>query len=124
MFHTDPVTAELVTKPLVSGAVAAVADRYWFSGDMSSSLAFGTAVAVGVAGADLVGRYALKNETLVHKSIETRALEVVGGTTLALVADRYVFEKNRMYEVPQRVGAVIASEILGEYLTETFIGMR
>jgi hypothetical protein len=124
MFHADPVTAELVTKPLVSGAIAAIADRYWFYGNMSTAAAFGAATAVGVAGADLLGRYALKNETLVHKSIETRAMEVVGSSALALMADRYVFEKDRTYEMPQRIGAVIASEVLAEYVVDSFIGMR
>lgn len=124
MFHADPVVAELVSKPLTAGAIAAVADRFYFGGNLSSATAFGAAVAVGVAGADLIGRHTLKNETLVHKSIETRAMEIVGSSALALVADRYVFEKDRMYEVPQRVATVIASEILAEYAVDTFIGMR
>lgn len=120
----DPVVADLVTKPLVTGAVAAAADRFWFSGTMGSALAFGSAAAAGVAGADLIGRYALKGETLVHKSIETRAMEIVGGSALALMADRYVFERDRTYEMPQRIGAVVASEILAEYITDSFLGMR
>jgi hypothetical protein len=120
----DPVTQDLIAKPLVTGAVAALADKYWFSGNMSSAAAFGGATAVGVAGADLIGRYALKGETLVHKSIETRAMEVAGGSALALMADRFVFEKDRTYEMPQRIGAVVASEIIGEWITDTFLGMR
>jgi hypothetical protein len=120
----DPVVADLVTKPLVTGAVAAAADRFWFSGNMSSALAFGGATALGVAGADLIGRYALKGEHLVSKSIETRAMEIAGSSALALAADRFVFEKDRAYEVPQRIGAVVASEIIAEWLTDSFLGMR
>lgn len=116
----DPAVSNLIAKPFAVGAIAALGDRYWFQNNTMSNVSFGTAVAVGTISADLIGRYALKHESNIDKSIETRAMEIGGTAVLGLVADRFLFEKDRSYEVPQRVGLIVASDILGEYATNTF----
>jgi hypothetical protein len=51
-------------------------------------------------------------------------MEVGIATALALGTDNFVFREARSeYEMPQRVLAIIGSEIIGEYVADTFLGM-
>lgn len=119
----DEATKAFLAKPVASGAVAFAIDRYAIGDTFyKNNLLFASAVASGILISDLVVKYGKVHDgSTMDKSIEGRLLEI--GTTVggALAVERFVLAQNtapqNMYK---RVGAVIASDVLGEYLTASF----
>jgi hypothetical protein len=69
--------------------------------------------------ADLAATKLHGNE--VSRSIEKRALEVGLGVGAGLGIHKYLMG-NEFYDLPQRVGVAVASEVAGEWLANSFFG--
>lgn len=117
----DETTKIILAKPVASAATAFLIDRYALGQSFTkNSLMFGTAVGSGILVSDLVAKYANLHGSSIEKSIEGRLIEI--GTTVAgsLLVEKYVLAQNSIPSTMyQKVGAVIASDVIGEYLTTT-----
>lgn len=113
----------LFAKPLACAVSAGLIDRFYFSQmQLMPNLAFGASVGIGVLAADQIAKRT--GHTAVGKSLEARAMEVGLSTALALGTDNFVFREARSeYEMPQRVMAIVGSEIIGEYIADSFLGL-
>ena len=119
----SPEANLLFGKPLASGVTAFLIDRFYFrQTQVMPNVAFAASVAIGILAADQIAKRT--GHSTVSKSLEARALEIGLSTALALGTDSYVFREARSdFEMPQRVAAVIGSEIIGEYVADSFLGM-
>jgi hypothetical protein len=102
----------------MTGALAGVADKFLLGEtNMQRSLAFAGATATGFFLADVIAMYAIgKNE---FKGIEQAGLEVLGGTALTMLADKFVFEPNviRRDQLP-RVATIVGADVLSTYIRD------
>lgn len=116
----DQETKVLITKPVVTGAVAIAADRILMgTTSFPRNLAFATSVAGGVFVSDMIAKHTVGNS--VGRSIEARALEIGMTTTAAIATDAYIFRNAVEYNLPSRIITIAASEIIGEYISTCFM---
>lgn len=105
---------ELISRPLICGAVGTAIDRFYFGrNDMRRNIAFGGAIASGVLFADVVGQHVIPNSHA--KNLETRIMEVGLATGSVVVLDRYVFNQGSRPDM-SRILSIVASEVLGDYV--------
>jgi hypothetical protein len=119
----DETTKLIIAKPIASGAVAFAIDRYALGQSFTkNNLLFAAAVSSGILVSDLVAKYGKLHGSEIEKSIEGRLMEIgttVGGT---LLVEKFILAQNTVPSLMyQKVGAVIASDVLGEWVAGTFI---
>lgn len=115
-----------IAKPVTAGITAAAIDRLYFKTPMlASNIGFGVAVGLGLFAGDLAAKATPVHGAgaVVAKSLEARALEIGFGSTLSFVLDRYLMESYASYDVVQRVGSIVAAEVVGEYVSNSFLGL-
>lgn len=117
----SPESQVLLAKPTAAGTAATVTDKFWFKNRTSESVKFGVAVLGGTLLADLASKKI--NGGALAKSLESRLTEVGLASAGALAIDTQIFQKERAYELPQRVAAVAAAEVAGERVANTFLGI-
>lgn len=110
----------LITKPIATAAIATGLTKYMFKSNFNYAASFGASVGTGVLVADLLSTKLHGNE--VSRSIEKRALEVGLGVGAGLGIHKYIMG-NEFYNLRERVGVAVASEIAGEWLCSSFHGV-
>jgi len=127
----------MLVKPLISGVVAGALDYYLVEKDFKKNAYFGSAVAVGVAGASQVGQFIpdfsmgmLSN----GKPVTSRITEIALGSVGAYSVNRFIFGQvpiqfngyNGMptfsQEFSYKVGIVAASDFIGELANDWLTG--
>ena len=127
---------QTLMKPVVCGIVAATIDRmYLLEKDMSSSIYFGAAVAVGQYAAEylqpvamLVDAPSLSESLYGTKTLTQRIVEIGSSTAMIYILNKYIL-RNDTYlltssELVRRVGVIAASDLIGTYVVEYFNGQK
>jgi len=125
MFQIDPATEAKLAKPVACGLVAALADRFYAgTPKIQQNLAFAASVAAGVFAADMIAPHLPGNTNMVERSLKSRALELGVTAGAAFAMDRYLFNSYPSSYLGSRVMTIIGSEIVGEYVAQSFTGVH
>lgn len=125
MLSIDHSTQALLAKPLATAVTAGLADRYFLgTADMTTNATFAGVVGASVMLADLVGKYGVNKGTEVVKSLETRAIEIGVSVPSAIMLERYVNPRVNRNNTAKKALAVLGSEIIGEWLSTSFLGLN
>ena len=110
-------------KPLITGGLVVAGDKFIFNEpDLSRSLYFGGATAVGVYGASLVAN-SLPNLGKVGfvdgKTLELRLAEIGLASGLGYGLNRYVLNNDFQYsQMMNKLALIAGADFVGEYLTD------
>lgn len=123
---SSPLLSDTYFKPLATAGVAILLDRMVLKQtDMKKNLTFGLSVGAGVG----IGAMVAKNLPIPDspstfgngKQIASRLLEVTSGAGTAYVVNRYIM-KNDNAGMIRKLGVIVASDFLGEYITDYATG--
>lgn len=118
--HNHADLALLLAKPVATAAVATGIQKFMFPGyGLPYAAAFGASVGAGVLAADLASSQIQGSR--VSRSIEQRAMEVGLGVGSGLAIHKFVLG-GELYDIKQRVAVAAAAEVLGEFISNSFIG--
>lgn len=126
------MTDSSMFKPVLAGVYATIIDKYYMQEpDMTRSLYFGGAVAVGIYTSEylspmvnLIGHIPSLNVQLYNsKTLAQRITEVGTGASVTFVLNRYILQ-NDIYksEILIRVAIIGVSDVLAEYTSDYFNG--
>jgi hypothetical protein len=119
-------TSILIAKPVSSALIAAGIDMLYFKNGIRANLIFGAGVGLSVFAADMIAKRSpihAGHATHVAKSLEARALELGLGSAGALMIDTYLVESFSSSMTFERFASVVVSEVIGEYVSNSFLLM-
>ena len=112
-------------KGVSSVVIASIADKYVLGIDNSmENVKFGAAVGAGIAIGNMIGSQVPSviqdTEYYNGKTIAQRSFEVIFGTAASYAL---IYATNNQYgDFYSRVGVVVATDFVSEYITDFFIG--
>lgn len=120
----DSELAVLFAKPIAVAAVATAANQWITPGfGLQYSATFGASIGAGVLVADVIGSKMGQGGSVVSKSIENRVMELSLGVGSGLAVHKYILGQD-YYGFPQRALIAAGSEVAGEWLSNSFLGVR
>jgi len=114
----------LYVKPIASGAVAILLDRYVLKNpDTQNCLYFGGAVAFGTAFAQVFSGLDLgilpDSQIYSGKLVSQRLIEIILAGGSAYGVNRFVLNNDfQPSQMTAKLGVIVASEIIGEYISD------
>lgn len=119
----------LNSKPVIVGATAAILDKLIMGeSDLMKSVYFGVAVGAGVYSGEMIAPYmyqfpSLNSQLYNGKTLGTRITEVGIGSVLAFGFNRYTLNNDNTFgQANSRLATIIASDIIGTYITDYLAG--
>lgn len=108
---------EFVSKPLIGFGLGYAVDSLYFQRPMNQNLYFATSIGLGLALADVIGKYAIPHNA--GRTLETRVLEVALATGMVSAIDSYVLEPQRFRnDIGSRTLAIVGIEIVANYIDD------
>jgi hypothetical protein len=124
MYSLDPEVETLLAKPVACALTGALVDRFWSgNSDISQNLVFGGCVAVGVLVSEVASKHLPAHDNGVTKSLESRLIEVGVSATGAIALDKFVFRTPMSIYTLHRIIGVVASDMAGEWVANSFLGI-
>ena len=127
MIIYNTMSSNSFTKPLITGGLVVAGDKFIFEEpDMTKSLYFGAATALGVAAATQVSHMAGsllpnlgKAGFIDSKTLEIRILEIGFGAGAAYGLNRYVLKNDFQYnQMMNKLALIAGADFVAEYITD------
>jgi 5,10-methylene-tetrahydrofolate dehydrogenase/methenyl tetrahydrofolate cyclohydrolase len=120
------MTSEITMKSVIAGLSVFALDKFFLrEPEMQNSIILGVSTAIGVYGADMVGKVIpdnFKTSFVNGQTIETRVLEIGGSTAVVAGISQYVGRPIANYNLVNKIGIIVASDIIGSYAAEYIEG--
>jgi hypothetical protein len=125
---SSPLISESLVKPLASAGVAVLLDRIVLKQtDLKKNISFGLAVGAGISIGSMTAKVLPIPDSPSSfgngKQIASRLIEITSGCGSAYVVNRFIMKNDAdRAGMIRKVGVIVASDFIGEYLCDYFSG--